>query len=412
MSTLPDALTRRARLPYTVPMTIASTLLCDWEAALAARAEAGLLRQTEVLQPLPGPRPFYRDRAGQTLLSFASNDYLGLARHPALREAASASFASGEYGTGAAPLLGGMRAEHEALAQALADWLGEEDVLLFGSGYLANLGILSGLVEARDLLLLDRLAHASLIDGARLSGARLQRFRHNDLAHLETLLQKPRRGRAWIVSEGVFSMDGDLARLPELSALAARYDAGLLLDEAHAFGVLGAQGQGSLAHWGLPDGAVTLRVGTLGKAFGSYGAFVAGPRSLTRWLQQAARSYLFHTALPANVAAASRAALDLLREGEGLRQHLQELRNTLQAGLQGWPYLPSQTPIQGLILGSNAAALGVAAALRSAGIYCPAVRPPTVPAGRARLRISLSAAHNQDDIQRLLCALQPVAGGD
>ena len=379
-----------------------------WAQALAERSALGLLRQTEVLQPASGMRPLYHDAAGKLLLSFASNDYLGLARHPALREAVQQSFAVGEFGSGAAPLLGGERWQHAELAAALASWLEVEAVLLFGSGYLANLGVFGALTSAQDHIFLDRLAHASLIDGARLSGARLQRFRHNDLDHLEALLRKPRSGRAWIVTEGVFSMDGDLAPLPELSALAVRYDAALLLDEAHAFGVLGTQGRGSLAHWSLPVEAVTLRVGTLGKAFGSYGAFVAGSSVLIRWLQQSTRSYLFHTALPANVAAASRAALDLLREGETLRQQLQELRSTLHTGLQGSAHLPRQTPIQGQILGSNTAALAAAAALRQAGIYCPAVRPPTVPQGQARLRISLSAAHSIEDIEQLLRALERV----
>ena len=388
-------------------MAMLSSLQADWEDGLAARRDAGLLRQTEVLQPLPETRPYFRDAQGVRLLSFASNDYLGLTRHPALREAARESLEGSEYGVSAAPLLGGVRPTHEALAASLAAWLGVEAVLLFGSGYLANLGVLSALVAVQDHLFLDRLAHASLIDGARLSGARLQRFRHNDLDHLETLLQRPRKGRAWIVTEGVFSMDGDLAPLPELLALAARYDAAVLLDEAHAFGVLGKEGCGSLDHWGLAAEQVTLRIGTLGKAFGSYGAFVAGPTLLIRWLQQAARSYLFHTALPANVAAASLAALELLRGGDARRQHLGDLRDALQLGLQGRSYLPSTTPIQGLILGSNEKALQAAAQLRASGIYCPAVRPPTVPAGQARLRISLSAAHAAEDITFLLDALEP-----
>lgn len=388
-------------------MAMLSSLQADWEDGLAARRNAGLLRQTEVLQPLPGTRPYFSDVQGVRLLSFASNDYLGLTRHPALREAVRESLEGSEYGVSAAPLLGGVRPAHEALAASLAAWLGVEAVLLFGSGYLANLGVLSALVAVQDHLFLDRLAHASLIDGARLSGARLQRFRHNDLDHLETLLQRPRKGRAWIVTEGVFSMDGDLAPLPELLALAARYDAAVLLDEAHAFGVLGKEGCGSLDHWGLAAEQVTLRIGTLGKAFGSYGAFVAGPTLLIRWLQQAARSYLFHTALPANVAAASLAALELLRGGDARRQHLGDLRDALQLGLQGRSYLPSTTPIQGLILGSNEKALQAAAQLRAAGIYCPAVRPPTVPAGQARLRISLSAAHAAEDITFLLDALEP-----
>ncbi|WP_308390038.1 8-amino-7-oxononanoate synthase [Acidithiobacillus sp. AMEEHan] len=379
-----------------------------WAQALAERSALGLLRQTEVLQPAPGMRPLYHDAAGRLLLSFASNDYLGLARHPALREAAQQSFAVGEFGSGAAPLLGGERRQHAELAAALASWLGVEAVLLFGSGYLANLGVFGALTSAQDHLFLDRLAHASLIDGARLSGARLQRFRHNDLEHLETLLRKPRSGRAWIVSEGVFSMDGDLAPLPELLALAQRYDAALILDEAHAFGVLGREGRGSVEHWQCDGDALILRIGTLGKAFGSYGAFVASSAFPICWLQQAARSYLFHTALPASLAAATLAALPLLQQAQDRREHLQRLRQRLQAGLHGRPFLPSQTPIQGLILGSNAAALAAAAALRAAGIYCPAVRPPTVPQGQARLRISLSAAHSIEDIEQLLHALERV----
>ncbi|MEL5849068.1 MAG: 8-amino-7-oxononanoate synthase [Candidatus Igneacidithiobacillus chanchocoensis] len=378
----------------------------EWAQALAERSEAGLLRQTEVLQAEPGLRPLYRDASGNLLLSFASNDYLGLARHPALRRAAQDSFAAPELGAGAAPLLGGERPQHAELAAALAAWLGVEAVLLFGSGYLANLGVLGALVAAQDQIFLDRLAHASLIDGARLSGARLQRFRHNDLAHLENLLRRPRSGRAWIVTEGVFSMDGDLAPLLDLLELAQRYDAGLLLDEAHAFGVLGEEGRGSCEHWRCAANGLTLRIGTLGKAFGTYGAFVAGSATLIRYLQQAARSYLFHTALPAALAAATLAALPLLRRGQDRRQHLQSLVQRLQAGLAGRSYLPSSTPIQGLVLGSNATALAAAASLRRAGIYCPAVRPPTVPRGQARLRISLSAAHSAEDIDRLVHALE------
>ncbi|MCE5419177.1 MAG: 8-amino-7-oxononanoate synthase [Acidithiobacillus sp.] len=376
-----------------------------WQESLAQWTAQGRERRLEVLIPLPGQRPLFRDAEGKTLLSFASNDYLGLSHHPALTLAAQRVLQRGEASSAAAPLLGGERNLHHILAEELARWLGVEAVLLFGSGYLANLGILQTLVGPKDLILLDRLAHASLIDGARLSGARIQRYRHNDMEHLAKLLAAPRKGRAWIVTEGVFSMDGDLAPLPELCTLARQQGAGLLLDEAHALGVLGATGRGSVEHWGLSTDAVPVRMGTLGKAFGSYGAFVAGSRSLIQWLTQRARSFVFHTALPASQAACSLAALAILRDAAPRRRHLDLLRQQLQALKVRGHWLPSSTPIQGLLLGSNERALAAARILREHGIYCPAIRPPTVPEGSARLRISLSAAHRFPDLQLLGKAL-------
>ncbi len=380
-----------------------------WESALQDWQAKGRLRHLEPLQaPAEGSGICYAE-SGEPLLSFASNDYLGLASDPSLRAAAEAELRRSGVGAGSAPLLGGERPVHAQLARALAEWLGTESVLLFGSGYLANLGVLPALASPGDRIYLDRLAHASLIDGARLSGARFRRFRHNDPEHLEQLLRKGGAGRPWIVTEGIFSMDGDVAQLPELVELAARFGAGIVLDEAHSFGVLGDGGRGTVVHWRLPEAAVPVRMGTLGKAFGCYGAFVAGSRPLIQWLVQKARTFVYHTGLPPAVAAASLRALELLRQGEDRRQHLRVLEQRLRMQLPGMPWLPGGTPIQGLVLGSNARAMEAAARLRQNGIYCPAVRPPTVPEGQARLRISLSAAHRVEDVDRLATTLAAVA---
>ncbi|MGC9238078.1 MAG: aminotransferase class I/II-fold pyridoxal phosphate-dependent enzyme [Acidithiobacillus sp.] len=368
------------------------------------RAE-GLTRSLEALDRAGNEGLHFRDACGRELLSFASNDYLALSGHPNLRRAAIAELARSGVGSGAAPLLGGERPVHAALAEALAAWLGEEAVLLFGSGYLANLGLLQALVGRKDRLYADRLNHASLVDAARLCGARLIRYRHGDPEDLAHRLRQGGSGRAWILSDGVFSMDGDVAPLPELLDLARQHEAVLILDEAHAFGVLGAAGRGSLAHFGIEQPGPLLRMGTLGKAFGVYGAFVAGPQWLVDVLRQRARSFVYHTALPAALAAASLAALELLRDAEAERRHLLALRHALREALPQGQWLPSDSPIQALLLGDNARALALSARLREAGFYCPAVRPPTVPPHSARLRITLSAGHSTADIGALAKAL-------
>lgn len=368
------------------------------------RAE-GLTRSLEALDRAGNEGLHFRDACGRELLSFASNDYLALSGHPNLRRAAVAELARSGVGSGAAPLLGGERPVHAALAEALAAWLGEEAVLLFGSGYLANLGLVQALVGRKDRLYADRLNHASLVDAARLCGARLIRYRHGDPEDLAHRLRQGGSGRAWILSDGVFSMDGDVAPLPELLDLARQHEAVLILDEAHAFGVLGASGRGSLAHFGIEQPGPLLRMGTLGKAFGVYGAFVAGPQWLVDVLRQRARSFVYHTALPAALAAASLAALELLRDAEAERRHLLALRHALREALPQGQWLPSDSPIQALLLGDNARALTLSARLREVGFYCPAVRPPTVPPHSARLRITLSAGHSTADIGALAKAL-------
>ncbi|WP_291511325.1 8-amino-7-oxononanoate synthase [Acidithiobacillus sp.] len=368
------------------------------------RAE-GLTRSLEALDRAGNEGLHFRDACGRELLSFASNDYLALSGHPNLRRAAVAELARSGVGSGAAPLLGGERPVHAALAEALAAWLGEEAVLLFGSGYLANLGLVQALVGRKDRLYADRLNHASLVDAARLCGARLIRYRHGDPEDLAHRLRQGGSGRAWILSDGVFSMDGDVAPLPELLDLARQHEAVLILDEAHAFGVLGASGRGSLAHFGIEQPGPLLRMGTLGKAFGVYGAFVAGPQWLVDVLRQRARSFVYHTALPAALAAASLAALELLRDAEAERRHLLALRHALREALPQGQWLPSDSPIQALLLGDNARALALSARLREVGFYCPAVRPPTVPPHSARLRITLSAGHSTADIGALAKAL-------
>ena len=381
----------------------------SWRAELSALRAHDLWREVQVLHPAPerGP-PTFVGAQGEPLLSFASNDYLGLSAEPALRDAAIAEIRQNGVGAGAAPLLGGERPAHAALADALARWLGVEAVLLFGSGYLANLGVISTLVGRGDRVYADRLNHASLVDGVRLSGARLHRYRHGDMTHLAQLLERGGRGQPWIITDGVFSMDGDIAPLPEVATLAQRYGAGIILDEAHAFGVLGTEGQGTAAHWNTDVHGVDVVMGTLGKAFGVYGAFVAGSQDLMDLLRNRARSFIYHTALPSALAAAALAALDLLRHGDARRERLTQHRQHLRAQVPDAPWLASETPIQGLLLGDARRALAVSAQLRRAGLYCPAVRPPTVPAGSARLRITLSAAHSHDDIEVLAVALREV----
>ncbi|WP_414040309.1 8-amino-7-oxononanoate synthase [Acidithiobacillus sp. M4-SHS-6] len=381
----------------------------DWSKQLADIRRQGLWRELLPLQPDPvADHPKFIDSEGRALLSFASNDYLGLSRDPALQRAAIAEMEKSGLGAAAAPLLGGERPVHQALAADLAAWLGAEAVLLFGSGYLANLGVISALVGRHDRVYADRLNHASLVDGVRLSGARLQRYRHGDMAHLQQLLARGGSGRIWIISDGVFSMDGDLAPLPEMVALARQYQASIILDEAHALGVLGDQGRGTLAHYRLGNADVAVIMGTLGKAFGVYGAFVAGSQDLIDLLRNRARSFIYHTAFPAALAAAARVSLQKLQAGEARRTRLHAHRLCLRTQLPDAPWLPSETPIQGLVLGDTARAVKVSGQLREAGLYCPAVRPPTVPQGSARLRVTLSAAHRHEDLQALLTALREI----
>ena len=380
----------------------------ELQGELDALQRQGLQRRRRTLELPCGPQARV---AGQDLISFCSNDYLGLANDPAVVEAACAGARAWGVGSGAAHLVSGHLAPHAALEQQLAAFTGFARALLFSTGYMANLGIVPALVGRNDAVFDDRLNHASLIDAAQLSRADHQRYPHADLAALERLLAASTARRKLILSDAVFSMDGDLAPLPGLLALAERFDAWLVVDDAHGFGVLGPQGRGSVAHCKLPPARRLIYMGTLGKAAGAAGAFVAGDATVIEWLQQRARSYLFTTAGSPIIACALTASLELIATGDARRRHLWQLSAQLRDGLAGtrWHLLPSPTAIQPVIIGDNHAALRVAEALYERGLWVPAIRPPTVPRGTARLRVSLSAAHSAAHVARLVDALRELA---
>jgi 8-amino-7-oxononanoate synthase len=386
---------------------------------LAAFEAQHTRRRRRLADAFPEPDDPTAVRVGGRLLrNFCSNDYLGLSHHPELIRAATDCMSRFGFGAGAAHLVSGHSLEHHALEEELAAFVGTERALLFSSGYMANLGVVSALTDRHDLMLADRWNHASLLDAARLSGARLRRYVHGDMAHAEQMLlaqraagdvSEPHKSNGagtattLIVTDGVFSMDGDLAPLPELVALAQRHDAALMVDDAHGLGVIGKSGRGTLEHTGVAASAVPVLVGTLGKALGTFGAFVAGDANLIDYLIQRARTYIYTTALPPVVAAASRAALRLVREEPWRRERLHSLtlRFRAAAAALGVPLTASTTPIQPLIVGESAWALALSEALMNAGFWVAAIRPPTVPAGSARLRITLSAAHREQDVDAL-----------
>ena len=376
-------------------------------AALNARRAEGLYRTRSLLGSAQGPRVRID---GAELLSFCSNDYLGLANDPRVVTAFQAGAARWGVGSGASHLVSGHMAVHHALEEALAEFTGRERALLFSSGYAANLGVAGALLGKGDVVFEDRLNHASLIDAAQLAGARLQRFLHNDTGSLDTHAARIHGRRRMVAVDGVFSMDGDEAPLVALADACDRHDALLLVDDAHGFGVLGARGAGSLDAQGA-GARVELLMGTLGKALGTAGAFVAGEAALIETLVQHARTYIYTTALPPAVAAATLASLRIVQDESWRRERLDALVRRLRAGAAslGLSLLPSRSPIQPLVLGEAERALAWAQALRARGILVPAIRPPTVPRGSARLRITLSAAHEEADVDRLLDALAEVA---
>ena len=368
------------------------------------RAEAALLRRLRTVQDSAAP---WVVLDGRRLLSFASNDYLGLAAHPQVREALCAAAARWGVGAGAAHLLGGHRAPHAELELALAEWTGRERALLFATGYMANLGVLDALLAPGDVCVQDKLNHASLLDGARLCGAELRRYPHADAGAASRQLALRPHTATLLASDAVFSMDGDLAPLADLAALAQQQHATLMIDDAHGLGVRGARGAGSLTQAGLSARDAPILMATLGKALGTLGAFVAGDAALIEALTQFARAHVYSTALPPALAAATLAALRLAQQGDELRAHLRALIAQLRAGAtaRGLRLLPSTTPIQPLWLGNATTAQAWATALEALGFYVPAIRPPTVPRGQARLRIALSATHTSGDVERLLDAL-------
>lgn len=348
---------------------------------------------------------------GQTFLAFGSNDYLGLAAEPALIEAARSAASRWGVGAGSSHLVGGHMAPHDQLEKALAGFLCAERALLFSTGMMANLGIVPALMGRDDAVFADRLNHASLIDAVQLSRADHVRYPHNDMAALEKQLSDSTAKRKMILTDAVFSMDGDLAPLPQLLQLAERFDAWLVVDDAHGFGVLGKNGRGTLSHFGMKMHPRLIYMGTLGKAAGVSGAFVAGSATVIEWLVQRARTYIFTTASSPVLAATLLASIDLIDQGEVRRNHLQRLIGRLQQGLADtrWNLLSSPTAIQPIIIGENEETLRVAEALYAQGIWVPAIRPPTVPRGTARLRVSLSAAHTVAQVDRLVDALRKMA---
>lgn len=377
-----------------------------------------LYRRRRVLSGPQGPRPTVD---GHRLLAFCSNDYLGLANHPTVVGAMQTGAAQYGAGSGAAHLVNGHSAAHQALEEELADFTGRARALLFSTGYMANLGVISALAGRGQQVFEDRRNHASLIDGALLSGARLRRYPHADATALSRMLARHDSAGSLtlIASDGVFSMDGDIAPLRGLAEVAQDAAALLVVDDAHGLGVVGAGGRGSLELAGLSQAQVPILVGTLGKAFGTFGAFVAGPEDLIETLIQRARSYIYTTALPPAVAQATRASLRLIQAEPWRREHLRALiaRFRRGAGRLGLPLSPSETPIQPLLVGDNRRALSWSQALEAAGILVTAIRPPTVPQGSARLRVTLSAAHSEADVDTLLeglsilPALDQPAGG-
>jgi len=375
------------------------------EAELAQLDSRGLTRRRRVLETAQGTRVRVD---GRDCLAFCSNDYLGLAAHPAVVAELQRGAARFGVGAGASHLVTGHGAAHHDLEDALARHVGQARALLFSSGYLANIAMVTTLAGRDDVICADRLNHASLNDAALLSRAVLKRFPHGDLAVLERLLSGSMAARRrLIVSDAVFSMDGDIAAVQDLLALAEKYDAWLLLDDAHGFGVLGEAGAGTLSHAGVIASPRVVYMATLGKAAGVSGAFVAGDARLTELLMQRARSYVYTTAMPPPLACALLKSLELIAQEQWRRDHLAALVALLRAGLadRRWRLSPSVTPIQPLIVGGNDEAVALSGQLEEQGLLVPAIRPPTVPQGSARLRISLSAAHSTEDVQRLVAAL-------
>lgn len=346
---------------------------------------------------------------GKTMLTFCSNDYLGLANHPTVIQAFQQAANQYGVGSGAAHLVNGHSCLHQQLEEALAEFTKRERALLFSTGYMANLGLTNALAERHDTVYQDRLNHASLLDAALLSGAKLVRYAHNDTEQLSQRLAKQPSGQKLIVTDGVFSMDGDTAPVQALAALAHAHDAWLIVDDAHGFGVLGSTGAGLLEADNLNQEDAIL-MGTLGKALGTAGAFVAGSADLIEFLIQTARPYIYTTAQPPALAAATLASLKIVQTETWRREHLQHLIQVFRVGAAqlGLNLMPSQTAIQPILVGENAKALAISQQLEQQGILITAIRPPTVPINTARLRITLSAAHTEQQVELLLDKLNQV----
>jgi 8-amino-7-oxononanoate synthase len=341
---------------------------------------------------------------GKTYLNLSSNNYLGLSTHPKVKEAAAQAIQQYGVGTGASALISGHTRLHQKLAEKVAQFKGEEAALIFSTGYMANVGILSAILEDGDLVYADRLSHASIIDGCRMSKATLKVFPHRDVQFLARHLGKVATDRkVLIVTDGIFSMDGDLAPLPEIMKLVEQHGTMIMVDDAHATGVLGPRGRGTLEHFGL-EGRGTIQMGTLSKAVGAFGAYVAGSLDLTTYLLNRAKSYIYTTALPTSLVAASLAALEVIEKEPQIRQQLWNNRAYYGQGIKslGYNTLQTETPIIPLLVGESSLALKMSERLLAHGIFAPAIRPPTVPQGMARIRTSIMATHTRDDLDHAL----------
>ncbi|MFI3219140.1 MAG: 8-amino-7-oxononanoate synthase [Methylococcales bacterium] len=370
---------------------------------LAEIAQQGLYRSRRIIE---SPQGINLQFNGRHIINFCSNDYLGLAHHSDVIQAFKSAADDYGVGSGSAHLVSGHSMAHHALEEELAAFTGRDRALLFSTGYMANMGVISALVGRNDAVFQDRLNHSSLLDGALLSGARLKRYAHADTEHLDTLITES-KARKLIVTDGVFSMDGDFAPLPALVQTAKANGAWLMVDDAHGLGVLGQQGGGVLAHYGLTQEDVPILMGTLGKGLGTFGAFIAGSEVLIETLIQKARTYIYTTALPAAVAEATRASLKLVIADDWRRDKLTQLSERFTSGAEqlGLSLCASNSAIHPLIIGDSQQAVAISNALFEQGFLVIAIRPPTVPQGSARLRITLSALHEEQHIDRLLDAL-------
>ena len=373
--------------------------------ALDERRAQQLYRSRKTIESVQGIEVVVH---GEKYLNFCSNDYLGLANHPSIINAFKIAADKFGVGSGASHLVCGHSSVHHELEEKLAEFTGRDRALLFSTGYMANLGVITALLDKSDFIFEDKLNHASLIDAGLLSGARFQRFLHNDMGNLQTRLERAESGRKLICVDGVFSMDGDLAPLPELTALAKQHDAWLMVDDAHGFGVLGANGAGCAEHFNLDQNQLPILMGTLGKACGSFGAFVAGSETLIETLIQFARPYIYTTALPPAVAAATLQSLKIIRDEQWRRDHLKNLIARFRQGAEqlDLPLMNSSSAIQPLLIGDDARSLDISEKMAARGFWITAIRPPTVPANTARLRITLSAAHSEIQIDQLLETLK------
>ncbi len=380
-----------------------STTLAE---ALAEKRASGRYRQTRTRAGEQGVNIVLD---GKRLLSFCSNDYLGLAAHPEIKRAFTDAVDSNGVGAGAAHLLAGHSKLHDELAEALVDFTGQQRVMLFSSGYQANLGVIDGLMTRDDVVIQDKLNHASLLDGSRLSDAKMYRYQHADMSALQRRLAGlPDSGNRLIVTDGVFSMDGDIAPLADIMALSVVYQSAVMVDDAHGFGVLGKTGRGTVEHLGLQQ--LPIEVGTFGKAFGAAGAFVAADEDVIETLIQQSRPFVYTTAQPAALAAATLASLKLIQKESWRREQLQALIAQFRTGAAalGLTVMPSETAIQPILLGSVTRVMQYHQALEEQGVLVGAIRPPTVPEGAGRLRVTLSASHTEQHVQQLLTALEKV----